>query len=1098
MKTVKNTYLIFLLLDFFLNCLLASGQKNPIIIDSKKIIKEGIGLFDKEKYNEAIENFKQVPQSDSSYFWAQYEMSLAYLRKNDNEKAIEISKNVLEAGSLEANQYNIFGTALDNLKRADEAIAVYNKGISKFPYNESLQFNKGIVYEGKGEFKQAFEVYKNILKFSPFHTSTHLRLARICVHENLLTQAIMSYAMFIVLEPVSNRSLIVLSELNNLCTGNLTDIGTEKTNSINQEFEDIDLLVTNQVALNNKYKVPGKYSYPVIKQLHLVMEKLSEIKNPEKEYYSQFYLPAMLKIKQTNSFETLALLILASSDNDEIKKQVEKKKNDITVLREKCLQIWIDTHPDYEVDLFGKKQILKKWYYQNYSINAFGLENEKKQNIGDWLFLTFDGALNVLGHYNSIGQKTGEWLYFEPSGDTLRIINFKEDKADGPYTIFKNGFKSEKGIYKNGMLNGEVIGYFPDGSVSVKYNYLNDKLNGVGLQYYNIGTIKNEYNFVNNDLDGLYKEYYPNKISSIICTYKAGKYIGNFKSFFEDGHVKNDINYNNGILEGIYLTYYRNGKTESEGKAIKGSVSGELNEYYSDGKLKNKSVFDENGKINGEEISFDHNGRKFRQSTFQKGEMKRIQFFDIKGNVISDVKIEKNGTFLSYFNFQRDKISEGKILYGECEGEWHYFTTSGQLSSTEMYKNKTLEGQSVDYHKNGKVSAKLNYTNDKIDGLFNRFYPNGTLKTEGNYIEGEKWDLWYEYYINGCLKKESYYLKNNIIGFESNYGVSGKLDSKFKYNNYGILEGIYLCDTNGIVIDSAIFKSGTAHFLLKGISGKNRFEGNYVNGYHHGFQQWFYPDGKINITGNYYSGYPDGEWKWFHPNGKISTNGKYFQGEKTGVWENYDFFGNLTSKSEYLYGKINGTNTWYYKDGKIESQIEFFEDERNNVSYYYANNGDLRDIRFYEYGKLIGYSYHDKNKKLVDTIYATKGDAEIKAYYYNGNVSTQYFIKNNEYNGSYKIFYPSGVLQEERNYEYGYEVSPTIKYYPNGKISRIENYYYGDLNGEVLEYNSSGTLRLKENYKNNVKHGVCEYFDNLGKRTNAYIYYNDEIFSVLQ
>lgn len=1098
MITTTKNYFAIVLAGMLFHCLLTFGQKNPILINSKTVISEGIDLYDKEKYDEAIKKFIQVHPADSNYFWSQYELSLTYLEKKDNEKAIEISKNAVEAGSSEVSQYNVWGNALDNLKKKNEAIAIYDKGISKFPFNELLHFNKGVVYEGNEDTKKALEVYQNILKFSPLHASTHLRLAKMCAQEGLLTQAIMNYTIFLILEPSSKRSLSVLSELNKLCNGSLTDVGSAKTKNIKQEFEDIDLLITNQVALNNKYKTPSKFSYPVIKQVYLVMEKLAEIKNQEQDFYSQFYLPTLINIKQTQSFKTFALLLLASSDDESISKQVKKQISKIKTLRDECIVFWKEQHPFYEINLFGKNQKLKKWYHNNFSVEAFGIQNEDKKNVGDWIYLSVNGAIEILGHFNNQGLKTGEWLSFTPSGDTSRITNYNNDKFDGYYIIYKNGFVKEKGYYKNGQLEGEVIRYFPDGTISNKYNFINDKENGAEIKFYPIGTTLFEYTYEKGQLEGAFKEYYSNKTLSEIGTYKNGKYSGNYKTFYEDGQVKKDINYIDGIIEGNYKTYYRNGILESEGNAAKGSVSGDWKYYYSDSKIKEIDTYDENGKINGEEEWFDHQGKKYKQATYQKGDLKRIQYFDQKGTIISDSKINKSGSPVTFYNFQRDKTAEGKLVNGENDGEWRYYTTCGQLESTSMYKGGLSEGQTVWYHKNGKILAKVTYIKDNRDGLYNNFYSNEVLQIEGNYLKGNKSGIWYEYYNDGTLKKESYYIDGDLRGFVYNYSVSGKLYTKYKYNNYAVLEGIYRCDTNGVVIDSAIFKSGTIQFALKGCSGKKYLESNYICGSAHGHQQSYYPNGKNESTGNNYSEYRNGEWIWYYPNGKISLKGKYFHGEKIGTWEYYDFFGNPTLKCEYLFGESHGTDTWYYSDGKIETQNNFFEDKKNNSSFYYANNGDLREVRYYEHGKYIGYSYHNKTKKLVDTIYTLKGEGEIIAYYYNGNISSQYTIKNRVYQGVYKIFYPDGKLQEERIYDFGAESGPIKEYYPNGKIKRIANYNNGELHGQVLEYNTNGTVKLKENYKNDVKQGSCEYFNKIGKRTNAYIYYNDEVFSILQ
>ncbi|PKP18548.1 MAG: hypothetical protein CVU05_13335, partial [Bacteroidetes bacterium HGW-Bacteroidetes-21] len=559
MNTINKSKLfpLFFVLIFF--CTVVKGQKNPVLIDSKKVIKEGIDFFDEGKFNDAKEKFLQVQFPDSNYYWAQYELSMVYLNDSLYDQAIDISRKSIEGGSTESAHYNIWGTSLDHQKKPEEAIEVYKKGISRYPYNDVLWFNLGIVYEGAKDYKNAIETYKKLLSFSPLSASTHLRLARICVQEGLYTQAILSYSMFLIIEPDSRRSLTVLVEFNNLCNGSLVDAGTEKNNALKQELEDIDLLVTNQVALNNKYKVPGKFGYAFVKQLYLIMDKISETPSPSPDYFSAFYVPVFKDIKKTNSFETLALLLLASSDNEDIMKQISKKKSEIITFREKCLKINSNNHSNYEVDLYGKKQILTNWYYKNLKINAFGNENVRKQNVGDWLYIDYNGSVKAMGHYSNEGLKTGMWTFWNENGDTLKTITYNNDKADGPYCIYKEGVRNEKGTYKNDLLDGDITEYFPDGSVSYTSKYVNDKRNGEVKKYFRIGTLKLENNFINDLADGLYKEYYPNTKLYKTSLIKEGKYDGNYKEYYEDGQLKKDADYKNGTFAGAYKTYFRNG-----------------------------------------------------------------------------------------------------------------------------------------------------------------------------------------------------------------------------------------------------------------------------------------------------------------------------------------------------------------------------------------------------------------------------------------------------------------------------------------------------------------------------------------------------------
>jgi antitoxin component YwqK of YwqJK toxin-antitoxin module len=122
----------------------------------------------------------------------------------------------------------------------------------------------------------------------------------------------------------------------------------------------------------------------------------------------------------------------------------------------------------------------------------------------------------------------------------------------------------------------------------------------------------------------------------------------------------------------------------------------------------------------------------------------------------------------------------------------------------------------------------------------------------------------------------------------------------------------------------------------------------------------------------------------------------------------------------------------------------------------------------------------------------------VKAYYQNGNISTEYEMKNDDYDGTYKIYHPNGKLQEERFYECGLENKPNKKYFNNGNLKLVENMLLNDYHGEFVEYNLNGTLRMKENYLNNYLNGLCEYYDTNGKLLNAYYYVDGELLKIIK
>lgn len=1094
MKSILFKPKFFLLLIAFAIVKISFAQEHVKLINSQKVLKDAIELFDDEKYEKALDLYNTVPDGDTNYFAVQYEKVLCYIKLEKYENAVELSRKLIKEGTNEISQYNLLGTALDALKKKDEAIQVYDEAISKYPYNSSLLLNKAIVYEIAGDFKKAFETYKQLLTVSPLYPSAHLHIAQMAEKEGRMAQAIMAYTFFLIIEPSGKRSNSVLGDLNRLCNKSSNYLNTTTTGVFNNEFEDLDFLLSNQVALNDKYKIPGKMKYPINRQLYLVLEKTAGLKQESVGFFSQYYLPFFSEFLKNQSFEDLSLLVLASSDNEVISKAVTKKVDDLRKSRDIYLEkiSAIRSSRDFIVD--GEKLNLKYWYYSDFSIEALGNRNAFGKNVGTWVSFGKSGFIDMIGAFDDKGNKDGKWIYFNYLGDTVKIVTYKLGVAEGPYKIYRNGYLDEVGTYANDMISGEIFEYYPDGKLKMKDVFLNDKRNGKGIQYYSNGNVKYEYTSLNGQLEGVFKEYYYHGALKQVANYKNGKYDGSFKEYFDNGKLKLDCNYLNNQLEGPYKKYFINGNIEKDGIAVKGNISGKWKVYYSDGKLKSMSNMDESGKINGDEEFFDHYGRKFAQDSYVRGDWKTSKYFDKSGKLLTEKRISKSETKFTSYNFQFDKVSEGIFLGGERHGEWLFYMPNGQVSSSENYEKGKLQGESKTFFNDDKLAGSYMYKDGERDGLELKYYSNGNLKSEGNYMNGNKCGVWKTYEVNGAISDQYFYNDGELNGWGYDYFSNGKINRKYKYKN-GTLEEIHHCDTNGISIDSCILKNGTGKVVLKGATGKKGYEGAFLEGNNHGPITWYFGNSAIWTTGNYQMGYKHGEFINYHPNGKMKNKNNYFYGELDGVTEYWNFFGELTLSEEYKNGENHGKVIYYYKGGKVECEIDYFEDQKHNLSKYYAPTGELREQRYYEFGKLIGYSYMGKNGKLMDTIFVKTGDAHVKTFYSNGNVATEYDVKGGKYDGAYKIYYPSGKLQEERYYASGSESKQTTEYFNTGAVQRVLNYLAGEYHGDVIEYNLNGTIRSKEHFINGSLDGLCEYFDETGKKTNSYYYLSGELIS---
>ena len=129
--------------------------------------------------------------------------------------------------------------------------------------------------------------------------------------------------------------------------------------------------------------------------------------------------------------------------------------------------------------------------------------------------------------------------------------------------------------------------------------------------------------------------------------------------------------------------------------------------------------------------------------TFEHGkEVGVFQFFDDtqKGDVIAtrEFNSKDNSAYTVFYDQNRNKVSEGKVVNKLFEGEWKYYHyASPAVMTTENYKNGKLEGLRTVYFLSGKVAEQINYVNNLKQGAYKKYTENGIVLEESFFKNNE-------------------------------------------------------------------------------------------------------------------------------------------------------------------------------------------------------------------------------------------------------------------------------------------------------------------------------------------------------------------------
>lgn len=183
--------------------------------DTDQLIKEGVALHDKGNYREAIEKYIEALKINSQSMKATYELSLSYLALKDYKNAMKYSTTVINSNDklLSPGAYAVKSEALAETGKVDEAIELLKEGLVKNGDAHLLHFNMALNYYKKGNTENSLRHAKKAIDLNKSHSGSFLLNAYLLNDKGWWIESCLSFQMFLLLEPDSERSKAAFEEL---------------------------------------------------------------------------------------------------------------------------------------------------------------------------------------------------------------------------------------------------------------------------------------------------------------------------------------------------------------------------------------------------------------------------------------------------------------------------------------------------------------------------------------------------------------------------------------------------------------------------------------------------------------------------------------------------------------------------------------------------------------------------------------------------------------------------------------------------------------------------------------------------------------------
>ena len=1092
--------LFTIIVTLFAVTLSAQAPKNAKSVDnSDKLIKQGVELFDKQEYEKAVSLFIQVPMGDSLYGLAQYELAYTYYVMEEYDKGIVIVERLIEDnenGVSHSVNYTLLGNIYSEKGSWDESLAIFEKALRIYPYNNQLWFNKGVVHLKKSEFALAADCFQQAIFANPTHQTSHFRLGVAYLSMGMTVQGIMAIDYAVIINPKSRTAISGLQLLENIYKNGITETFPPITEELPEHYAaekrrlyKLDAILKANMYSQKGFRTKSDINHSIVKQNQIIFENVEALPNST-DVVNFLYIPYFKSLMvNKNDFNTFSYLMFSSTnlEGGKIEKKALKMSPQLKIL------------VGYSTDFLREKALLGigqdaqkefKYYYNDYFyLHAFG----KLVGSGEESF--FEGPLTRLNQHGGIartetfvkGEVEDTTRYFYEDGTVEQLLPMKNGEIHGlGYLYHPNIYPNTPPVVKiaahfeEGKMDGSFKKYNNSGILIEESNYSEGILQGEAFEYYTQGALARKASFLNNNLYGTAIDFHPNGDTSEISYYPPSENANLYYAYYPDGKLSYESQMENGNVFGAWKRYFHNGNVAVSGYRNKdGSEEGKRIDYYENGKAAIEYYYI-NGKLDGELIRNSISGKRLAKEIFEKGAVQQIIIYNSDDSEKETISLKNNR--LEYVLHDEYGIIYQKFAYQyKGKNEWFdrtWYWPNGSIQQIMTYQNDLIEGERKYYYPDGKLSHYYQYKNNLLNGLSISYYQNDTIAEEGYYANDRKVGVWYAYFPDGKIRDISIYSHLGEKRSGITYFNNGMRYMERAYrNNMPYIYTFYNDQDEVLKIDTFNLGNGERRYYY--LNGNVYSKVKMITGKDVGKQTIYSFFGDVLAENNHIEDEPDGEILTYNLSDRLSGRGHYVSGFMHGKQYTYQRNGTVLSEIDMVYDNVN-TATEFHANGNKLSEISYLDGEKEGIANYYAFDGSLAYQIRYHRDRLVEYAYMDKEGKMTQFLpYQDK--FSFTSYYKNGNISLEISCENGLLHGDYIIYYVNGKKQSHRQYSHSLYHGKHQTWHENGTLFTTSDYMYDEREGEYKRYHENGQLAAECFYVYGKEHGTSKFYDNAGK-----------------
>ncbi|RYZ78103.1 MAG: hypothetical protein EOP04_30310, partial [Proteobacteria bacterium] len=314
-------------------------------------------MHDEKKYSDALKQYEIIHTIDPEYWRAQYEKTLTYNATSQIDKSREIYELAYSSGLMTDRLIFLmgYGSFLSDQKEYVKSEQIFKEAENLSPHYGALLYNMSLLYLRMENIQKCVDYAKKSITYNPQHAGSHYLLGAVAFDQGRIVEGSLALGAYLMLAPdggVAEKSIL---KINAKFGENYLEKGKAIFSASGDNFEELEVILRNQLPLRSAYKIQSDFDDPVIRQLQAVAEYATTHKI-EDGFFESIYLPWYADMFRRNFFEGYSYYILASMEEKLGKKlSAKKKKVEDFVTNYVAADFW-PVFAKRKLDVFGQER----------------------------------------------------------------------------------------------------------------------------------------------------------------------------------------------------------------------------------------------------------------------------------------------------------------------------------------------------------------------------------------------------------------------------------------------------------------------------------------------------------------------------------------------------------------------------------------------------------------------------------------------------------------------------------------------------------------------------------------------------------------------